>query len=238
MNGGASVGILMLDTQFPRIPGDIGNAASFSFPVQYRIVPGATPEAIVRRDPTLLVQDFIAAGRDLVVMGCDGIVTTCGFLTLLQADLAKALGVPVATSALMQTPMIAATLPPGRHVSILTISADDLSPAHLAAAQVPEGTPVMGSDPNGAFARTILGDQPQLDVEACRADLMAAAERLIQAHPQTGAVLLECTNMVPYAADISRAIGRPVFSVHTLLTWFQAGLRPQRFAEDPPDPPV
>ena len=40
---GESIGILMLDTKFPRIPGDIGNALTFPFPVRYRKVSGATP---------------------------------------------------------------------------------------------------------------------------------------------------------------------------------------------------
>ena len=45
---GATLGILMLETQFPRIPGDIGNALTWPFPVQYRIVRGATPDNVVR----------------------------------------------------------------------------------------------------------------------------------------------------------------------------------------------
>lgn len=75
---GAGIGVLMLETRFPRIPGDIGHAKSFPFPLQYRVVRGATPDRAVRQDPRALVDDFIKAGRDLVDMGCDGITTTCG----------------------------------------------------------------------------------------------------------------------------------------------------------------
>ena len=39
MNNGP-LGILMLDTRFPRIVGDIGNAASFDFPVIFRRMEG------------------------------------------------------------------------------------------------------------------------------------------------------------------------------------------------------
>ena len=81
---GASVGILMLETQFPRIYGDIGNAQTWPFPVQYRVVRGATPDKVVRNDPTKLIAQFIEAGQDLVRMGCDGITTNCGFLSLIQ----------------------------------------------------------------------------------------------------------------------------------------------------------
>ena len=229
---GASVGILMLETQFPRIPGDIGNALSWPFPVQYNVVRGATPDNIVRGDPTVRLNDFIAAGRELVAMGCDGIATNCGFLTLLQDELSAALKVPVATSALMQAPMIAALLPPGKHVTILTISEATLTAAHLTAAGVPAGTPVVGTDNGAEFTHAVLGDEIEIDFDACRADLLAASGQLMADHPDTGAILLECTNMVPYAADIRRATGRPVYSIHTFLTWFQAGLVPRRFSTD------
>ncbi|MEJ6390171.1 aspartate/glutamate racemase family protein [Gymnodinialimonas ulvae] len=226
---GASVGILMLETQFPRIPGDIGNALSWPFPVQYGVVRGATPDNIVRGNPEARLEDFIAAGRDLVAMGCDGIATNCGFLALLQDELAEALGVPVATSALMQAPMIAATLPPGQHVSILTISQQTLTHRHLAAAGVEDGTPVVGTDQGTEFTRAVLGDEIEIDFAACRTDLLTASEQLVTDHPGTGAILLECTNMVPYAADIRRHVGRPVYSIHSFVTWFHMGLMPRRF---------
>ena len=44
---GASVGILMLEAQFPRIPGDMGNALTWPFPVHFKIVRGASPKRVV-----------------------------------------------------------------------------------------------------------------------------------------------------------------------------------------------
>jgi Asp/Glu/hydantoin racemase len=227
---GASVGILMLEARFPRIPGDMGNALSWPFPVLYRVVRGASPERVVRRRAEGLLDAFIEAGRALVADGADGITTNCGFLSLFQAELAAALRVPVATSALMQAPLIQAMLPPGRRVGILTISAEALTPAHLAAAGVPEGTPVMGTEAGAEFTRVILGNELRLDVEAARRDVVGAARALVARHPETGAIVLECTNMVPYAVDVRAATGLPVHSVHGFVCWFQASLRPPRFA--------
>ena len=98
---GAHLGILMLEARFPRIPGDMGNAETWPFPVGYRVVRGASPDRVVRRRAAGLTDAFIAAGRELVADGVDGLTTNCGFLSLLQAELAEACGVPVATSALM-----------------------------------------------------------------------------------------------------------------------------------------
>jgi len=95
---------------------------------------------------------------------------------------------------------------------------------------------VIGTEAGRAFTRDILGDAPEIDFDACRLDLLEAAEALATQHPEVGAIVLECTNMVPYAADIRRATGLPVYSVYTLVTWFQAGLMPRRFARDLDDP--
>ena len=81
---GASVGVLMLEARFPRIPGDMGNAATWPFPVRYKVVRGASPDRVVRRRAEGLLPAFIAAGRELVEDGCDGIATYCGFLSLFQ----------------------------------------------------------------------------------------------------------------------------------------------------------
>jgi Asp/Glu/hydantoin racemase len=226
---GASIGILMLEARFPRIPGDMGNALSWPFPVHYRVVRGASPDLVVRRKAAGLLDAFIAAGRELVADGADGITTNCGFLSLYQPELSAALGVPVATSSLMQAPMIQALLPPGRRVGVLTISKESMTPEHLARAGVPQGTPVWGTEGGTEFSRVILNDEPRLDVEAARADLVSAARDFQAAHPELGAILMECTNMVPYAADVRAATALPVFSIHNFICWFQASLTPPRF---------
>ncbi|MFC3118476.1 aspartate/glutamate racemase family protein [Jhaorihella thermophila] len=233
---GATVGILMLETRFPRIPGDMGNARTWPFPVQYRVVRGASPDRVVRGDPRALLPAFVAAGRDLVAMGCDGITTNCGFLSLVQEELREALGVPVATSSLMQVPMVQAMLPPGKRAVILTISRATLSPDHLKAAGVAPDTPIYGTDGGCAFTRDILGDAAEIDFAACRQDMLDAADEIMADCPEAGAIVLECTNMVPYATDIRRRTGLPVWSIESFVHWFQAGLLPRRFPTELDDP--
>lgn len=233
---GAAVGILMLDTRFPRVPGDMGNAATWPFPVLYRVVRGASPDHVVRQEAEGLLPAFIDAARDLVADGADGITTNCGFLSLFQSALAAAVDVPVAASSLMQVPMVQSLLPPGKTPGIVTISAQSLSAAHLRACGVATDTPIIGTDDGEEFSRVILGDGEALDVAKARADILAASHQLLEQSPQVGALVLECTNMVPYAAYLREQLGIPVFSIYSFVQWFQAGLLPRRFASGLADP--
>jgi Asp/Glu/hydantoin racemase len=233
---GASVGILMLETRFPRIHGDMGNAESWPFPVHYKVVPGATPDNVVRGDARLLTDRFISAGKELVAMGADGITTTCGFLALVQEDIKEALGVPVATSSLMQIPMVQALLPAGQRVAVITISKASLTKEHLAAAGAPLDTPIIGTDDGRCFTRDVLGDAAEIDFAACRQDVIDAAGQVTKLEQNIGAIILECTNMVPYADDVRKISGLPVFSIHSFISWFQSGLRPRSFPLELADP--
>lgn len=223
---GASIGILMLEARFPRIPGDMGNALSWPFPVLYKVVREATPDRVVRNRARGLYEKFLQGGRDLVADGADAITTNCGFLSLYQSDLAADLNVPVATSSLMQVPMVERLLAPGKRVGIVTISAESLSAEHLAAADCASDTPVIGLPSDGSFSDTILNNKPELDVEAARRENVAAAIQLVAAHDNIGALVLECTNMVPYASDIHQATGLPVFSIYNFVCWLQASVTP------------
>ncbi len=223
---GASVGILMLDARFPRIPGDMGNAATWPFPVHYRIVRDASPDLIVRRRGEGMLDAFIEAAHELVRDGVDGITTNCGFLSLFQEKLAAAVPVPVVSSSLMQVGMVNRILPKGKRAGILTISASTLTQEHLDKAHVPRGTPIGSTEEGQEFTRAILENELTLDVEKARQDNVQAALEMQAAHPELGAFVLECTNMGPYARDIQAATGLPTFSIISLITWFQSGLSP------------
>jgi Asp/Glu/hydantoin racemase len=226
---GAKLGILMLEARFPRIHGDMGNADTWPFPVLYKVVRGASPDRVVRKRAVGLLDAFLDAARELVELGADGITTNCGFLSLYQAELAAHVGVPVAASSMMQAPLIQATLPPGKRVGILTIEAASLTKDHLAKAGVAEDTPVAGTESGAQFTRVILGDEELLDVDAAERDILDAGEALVTRHPEIGALLLECTNMSPYARALASHLRRPVFDVVSFMTWFHAGLEPREF---------
>ena len=228
---GAPLGVIMLETRFPRVPGDIGNAQTWPFPVLYRVVPGATPQRVVLQGAKGLLPDFIAAAQELVAMGAEAITTSCGFLVVFKKEIAAAVGVPVATSSLLQVPWVEAMLPAGRRVGVITASRPSLTPAHFAAAGMAPDTPVVGIEGGEELYRVLVtGEKPELDLDAAERDILAAGRALVAAHPQVGAIVLECTNMPPYAAALQDALGLPVHDVRSLGLYLQAGLRPRAFA--------
>ena len=227
---GAPLGILMLEARFPRIPGDMGNAGTWPFPVLYKVVRGATPERVVLQGAAGLLPDFLDAAEELVALGAEAITTNCGFLSLFQRELAGRVGVPVATSSLMQVPWVQATLPPGRRVGVVTVSRGSLTPAHLDAAGVPRDIPVVGTEGGREFFRVLIRAEKQdMDVALAQQDILEAGRALLAAHPEVGAIVLECTNMPPYAAALQAETGLPVYDIYSMISWFQLGLRPRAF---------
>ncbi|MEZ5729277.1 MAG: aspartate/glutamate racemase family protein [Burkholderiaceae bacterium] len=223
---GPIIGVLMLDTRFPRPPGDIGNPVTFArlgLVARYRRVQGANPARVVReRDPALL-EPFVAAARELVAEGATLVTTSCGFLAAFQPALQAALPVPVLTSSLLACAGLDA---PG----VLTIDADALDARVLAGAGVPAGTPVGGVLPGCEFQRRILGNHVELDLAQAELDVVAGARALVAAHPRIRHIVLECTNMPPYREAVAAATGRIVHSVVDLVA--RAAAHPRHATPD------
>ena len=230
-NYGEDLGILMLDTSFPRIPGDIGNAKTFPFAVRYLTVKGAFPSRIVwEPDPTLL-QPFVDGARELERLGVKAITTSCGFLAMFQRELAAAVEVPVFASSLLQIPFLYGLCGGRGKAGILTARKASLGAAHLEGCGI-KGIPLAlsGMDASPEFTRVFLrwsenggGDLP-MDIELVRAELRAAARELVAENPDTRFVVLECANMPPFRHDIQEACGRPVYDIVTLADYVRSGL--------------
>jgi Asp/Glu/hydantoin racemase len=215
------LGILMLDTRFPRIEGDIGNPASFDFPVILRTMEGIGPDDAVAAHPDKprVLAALADNARKLAAAGAAGISTSCGFLALYQDDLAKVSPVPVATSALLLIAKLK-----GRRVGVLTASARNLTAAHLEAVGAPGDTPVEGMPEDGSFAATFIRNGTTLDRDAVERETIAAGWALLKKHPDVDTIVLECTNLPPYKPALQRALGLPVHDVLDLLKDFHARL--------------
>ncbi|CAN7675389.1 MULTISPECIES: aspartate/glutamate racemase family protein [unclassified Variovorax] len=207
------LGVLMLDTRFPRPPGDIGNPETFSrngIPVRFRVVEGASPRRIVKEADPALLRPFADAALQLVEEGAAMITTSCGFLAAYQNTLAEAVPVPVFTSSLLHCREFAR---PG----IVTFDAAALNASILKAVGVPEATPVQGVEPGCEFHRRILNNEDRLDLVEARRNVVDAARRLVNLFPSVEDIVLECTNMPPYREAVARATGRHVHDIETLV---------------------
>jgi hypothetical protein len=215
------LGILMLDTRFPRIEGDIGNPASFDFPVIFRTMEGiGSADAVAAHpDKPRVLSALKSNAEALAAEGAIGLSTSCGFLALYQKELQELSPVPVATSALLLIKTLT-----GKKVGVITASAENLTPAHFAAVGAPLDTPVAGLPSNGSFAATFLRNGTTLDRAAVEAEAIEAGRALLQDHPDVDAIVLECTNLPPYKQALKHALGVPVFDVLDLLGTFRKGL--------------
>ena len=213
------LGVLMLDTRFPRPPGDVGNPATFErhgMAVRLLTIEGASPERIVKEADPSLLQPFVDGALRLAGEGAAMLTTSCGFLAAYQQVLAGAVHVPVVTSSLLQCREFAR---PG----ILTFDAESMRQAVLDAADVPPNTPVQGVQPGCEFHRRILNNEARLDLALAERDVVDAACRLVALHPGVEDIVLECTNMPPYRDAVARATGRRVHDIETLLVARWAG---------------
>jgi len=228
-NYGEAVGILMLDTRFPRVPGDIGNARTFDFPVRYLTVQDASAARVVeQRDPSLL-EPFIRGARELQAQGVKAITTSCGFLAIFQKQLASAVEVPVFASSLLQVPFLYGLFGRKGTAGILTARKAALGQAHFDGCDI-QGIPlsIAGMDEHPEFTRVFLhwgeGGQEPMELERVEQELAAAAAGLAARDPEVRFLVLECTNMPPFRRAIQQACGLPVYDIVTLTRFVHSGL--------------
>lgn len=217
---GMAIGVLMLDTVFPRIPGDIGNASTFRYPVCYHIVQGASTDRIMAEEPDpKLVEPFIEGARLLEKMGVRLITTSCGFLGPFQPYLSEAVKVPVITTALIQVPVVSAMIG-GRKVAVLVEKAHIMTENHFqGAGWSQKNIPVVvhGMPEDAYFPTVFIGNSLEADIDRLTADMRAVGESLIAKHPDVGAVVCECTNFVPFNRALQEVVKVPVFDIVTLV---------------------
>ena len=211
------LGVLMLDTRFVRPLGDIGNAETFArlqIPVRYRTVGGASPQRVVRDSDQLALRDFIAAAQELVAQGATLLATSCGFLARYQRELQAAVPVPLLSSSLLwlTAPELAK-----QRCAVLTIDAQAFDARQLVGVGADPATIVAGVAQGCEFQRRILGDALEMDLRQAEQDVVDGALALTRSHPEVSTLVLECTNMPPYASAVAAATGKRVEHIVSLI---------------------
>ncbi|MEI3612935.1 aspartate/glutamate racemase family protein [Pseudogracilibacillus sp. SO30301A] len=212
----AKLGILMLDNHFHRPVGDIGNKDTFSFPVAYKTVVGATINRAVREADAHLVAAFIKAAKEFEQEGIQAISTSCGFLAIFQKEIQTALHVPFLSSSLLQIPFI--SMIAGEPIGVITASKTSLTTKHLNGVNALGYQLVIeGMDEMSNFTGAIIDEMICLNETAVYGEMKQVTTKLIKENPDLKAIVLECTNMPPYLRAIREITNIPIFDCNTLI---------------------
>ncbi|MGA6927661.1 MAG: aspartate/glutamate racemase family protein [Desulfosarcina sp.] len=217
-SSGEAIGILLLDTSVPFIPGDVANATTYTFPVRFAKVDGFSVARAIGKDPSIY-NALYAASRELVDQGVRAITGDCGFMALHQRRLARELPVPVFLSSLLQIPFMLSIVGADGKVGVLTADGRSLDAALLAAVGVTDvdRLVIRGLEDQPNFYRFAIEETGMLDPALVEAEVVEAGRQLIARDPAVKALLLECSLLPPYAAALQAAVGVPVFDYISMI---------------------
>lgn len=218
-----TLGVIMLNTHFPRLLGDIGNPDSFDFPVIYERVMSAEVSKIVTSEgvSASVKEDIFKTIKSFESKGVDLIVTTCGFLGEMQDELKACTHIPILTSSLLTLPFARVFLNnTSDKIGVLTFDAQKLNQKHFGGYY--DNDIVVGDIPKeGALFNTIKNDTLSLDENEAEKEVVSSALKLIASTPDVKLIILECTNLSPYISAIKAATHIPVFDVIQAIHWFK-----------------
>jgi len=221
--GGLAIGIIVLgEGGFPLIPGNVGNATTFSFPVYYKAIEEAITERVVSTKPDpLVLERLIEAGKELEKQGCRAITSDCGYSANYLPEVATALSVPTFLSSLMQVPIISRALKPSQKVGIICANGDVLraAPALKNCGINDLSTIVIAGAQDLSEMKNILEGTGRLNPGKFEQELVGLAKETVSKNPDIGALLLECAEMPTYAWAIQEAVRLPVFDFTTMINW-------------------
>jgi len=228
---GESIGILILNANYPCVPGNVGNASSFPFPVRYKVVKEASIERLLKKRDKTLLKPFVDAAIELQEEGVKGITGACGFMALFQREVAEAVGVPVFLSSLLQIPFIHRTLRRNQKIGIITADSKSLTPDHFVSVGVNADIPLVisGMENQTEFREAILEEKGSLDSDRIEQEVVGVAKKMVNEHPEIGALLLECSDLPPYGHAIQRETSLPVFDFFSMIHYVHTALVRKEF---------
>jgi len=214
------IGILCLDTLFPKPPGQLRNPLTFDFPVVCRVLRGVGAKEILSSPSAQLETLFVDAARELERDGVKAIAGSCGFMARFQNQIAAELHIPVFLSSLLQLPLVRLMHGEKAEIGVLTASSQALTPAHFANCATPmESVHIRGMEGNPEFWETIIeGKRHDFDMERLEAEIVGSAAAFAR-EKALDALVLECTDLSAFSAPIQRAITLPVYDINSLVEY-------------------
>lgn len=223
-NHGYLAGILTLYAWLPLPPGHICNVGSFPFTAKMEMVDGANQKRMHSSDDTLLPA-LISTAQRLEREGCRFLASTCGYFGHFQKEVAASVDIPCYLSSVIQVPWVRAGLRDDQRIGIICGDAPNLTYHLFESCGVSradyERCYIYGAQDKPVFS-TFTELPGHYDFSEVRGEIVSIAKQMVHDHPDIGAILLECTDLPPFAADISAAVNLPVYDVMSMLN-FAAG---------------
>lgn len=222
---GTTIGILLLNTRIPFIPGDVGNGSTYKFPVLYRVVQDLLLNRLLVGDP-MLAEPIVREAKALEQCGVSAITSDCGYMLYFQKQVVECVKVPVFLSSWMQVPFISRTLAPRKTVGAIVADSRHIQREMLRAAGISDfdRLHIVGMENEPAFSSAILQETGQLDSDAIEREVVSVALNLVREHPDIGAILLECSDLPPYSSAVNQALHLPVFDFITMINYMYSSL--------------
>jgi Asp/Glu/hydantoin racemase len=232
---GFSVGVIVRESHYPLIPGNMQNARTFDFPVLFGVVPRVTTDELCTGSPELGAR-VIATGHELLKQGVKAIAGACGSFAHFQSRAASSFKVPTAMSVMVQVPFLLSMLPKDRKLAIVFASARaftdqlrrecSIADADLSRIVITEAIALQ------AF-RDFTGSPSHFDVAALESQLCEHTVKLMRADPSISMIVLQCSDLPPFACSIQRAVRCPVVDGSLLVRWLQSIVARHPYRVDP-----
>lgn len=224
---GHPIGIIAVDLVYPKLPGNVANATTYDFPVLYKNV-NFDIELLFAGAPEIEAE-IVAAAKELEGEGVRAIIGACGYFAHFQRQVAEAVNVPVFLSSLCQIPLIKLGLKPSQKIAVFAASGENLGQTLLQKVGAHINDCVIQNIGDLESFAPIRWGKTQLDNGRLTNDLAEVAKKLIDENKDIGAILLECSDLPPYASDIQRSTGLPVYDFITLINWVKHGVVQKKY---------
>ena len=224
---GYPIGLVYIeDVFYPMVPGNIVNGYTFPFPVRLKAVEGLDCQNLF--DAADGVYEMVLETcKKLEKEGVRAISGACGFFGNYQAKIAEELSVPVALSSLVQLPWIATLLKKDQTIGVLTAQKDSFTDQLLdscgVCTELKKRLLVKDLGHEDQFS-CIPEGRGVFDNGLVQQEVVGKAMEILKEAPNTGAILLECSDMPPYAYAVQAATGVPVFDFTTLIRWLHSAV--------------
>ncbi len=210
---GYSIGMLCAEWNIPFVPGDLNNANTFSFPMRYETVPGASGADVLRGGGEAFADLMVKHAQKLEAEGVRAITGNCGFMVAFQDYVAERVNIPVFLTSLVQLPMLLQMVGRNQKLGVLTANSAALGDKEFALVGVNDSSRlcVQGMEVFPHFNDVVLKEKGTLDDDKMTKEVVQAALDLQKANPDLGAIMLECSDLPPYSKAVHEATGLPVF---------------------------